>query len=187
MTLNWTKIRNEYIHGHISYRKLAEKHDIPFQTLRDRATKEKWFEKRKEYRDKIDIKTEQKSIEKISEKQSDLAADIHSAATELLKKINIAIEQTDLFIERTRIKAPTKVRDASGNLRDAFMEREEISFKHKDSINLESVKQIASVLKDIQALQITGKGKETTVNNKPSINISIRAATPDDVESEDEE
>lgn len=187
VTLNWTKIRNEYINGHISYRKLAEKHDVSFNTLKEVAIKEKWFEKRKEQHNKIATRTEQKSIEKISDKQSDLAAEINSAATELLKKINIAIEQTDLFIERTKIKAPTKVRDASGNLRDAFMEKEEINLRHKDGINLDSVRQIASVLKDIQALQVTGKANDTTVNNKPSINISIRAATPDDVANEDEE
>lgn len=183
---NWTKIRNEYINGHISYRKLAEKHSVSFHTLKGIATEEKWFDKRKEQQEKIRTKTEQKSAEKIAEKQSDLAADIHSAATELLKKLNIAIEQTDLFIEKTRIKAPTKVRDTNGNLRDAFMEKEEINLKQKDGINLESVKQIASVLKDIQALQIAGKS-ETTVNNKPSINISIRAATPDDVKDDEED
>ena len=110
VTLNWNKIKNEYINGHISYRKLAEKHDVSFNTLKEVAIKEKWFEKRKEQHNKIATKTEQKTAEKIAEKESDLAADIHSAATELLKKINIAIEQTDLFIEKTRIKAPTKVR-----------------------------------------------------------------------------
>ena len=47
MKPNWGKIRNEYVNGYISYKKLADKHGIPYQTLRDRATKEKWFEKRK--------------------------------------------------------------------------------------------------------------------------------------------
>lgn len=182
--MNWAKIRNEYINGNISYRKLAEKHGISFNTLKDRAVADKWFEKKKEQHNKIEIKTQQKTAEKIAEKQSDLAADIHSAATELLKKLNIAIEQTDLFIEKTRIKAPTKVRDTNGNLRDAFMEKEEISLKQKDGINLETVKQIASVLKDIQALQMTGK--ETTGQSVPNINISVMAATPADMEDDTE-
>lgn len=184
VTLNWTKIKNEYINGHISYRKLAEKHDVSFNTLKEVAIKEKWFEKRKEQHNKIATKTEQKTAEKIAEKESDLAADIHSAATELLKKINIAIEQTDLFIEKTRIKAPTKVRDTNGNLRDAFMEKEEINLRQKDAINLDSVKQIAGVLKDLQALQMTGK--EVTGQGAPNINISVMAATPADMEDDSE-
>ena len=138
--MNWTKIRTEYINGHISYRKLAEKHGIPFQTLRDRAIKEGWFEKRKIQRDKISLKTEQKTVEKISDKQSDLAADIYDAANELLKKINIAIEQTDLYIERTKMRVPKKVKDkTTGESFTAWQEEEKIRLAQKDGINIDSV------------------------------------------------
>jgi hypothetical protein len=183
--LNWTKIRNEYINGHISYRKLAEKHGISESNLMARAAKEKWFDKRKERRSKIDAKTEQKTVEKIAEQESDLAANIHSAANELLKKINIAIQQTDLYIEKTKVKAPTKVRDETGRLIPAFMEKESVDLKQKDGINLNSVKQIASALKDLQALQMNGK-EEPNGDNKPKINITIRAATPEDMEGDEE-
>lgn len=186
VTLNWTKIRNEYINGNISYRKLAEKHGIVFQTLRDRAIREKWFDKRKKQRDKISLKTEQKTAEKIAEQESDLAANIYSAANELLKKINIAIEQTDLFIEKTRIKAPTKVRDKSGNVRDGYMEKEEVSLSKKNGINLNAVKQIASTLKELQSIHTQGKG-ETTAPENAGINICIRAATPADMTEDEEE
>lgn len=182
--MNWTKIRNEYINGHISYRKLAEKHGISFNTLKDRAVAEKWFDKKKEQHNKIEIKTQQKTVEKISEQQSDLAANINKAANELLEKLNIAIQQTDLFIERTKIKAPTKVKDKQGNIRDAFMEKEEISLSKKDGINLEAVKQIAGALKDLQAMTTSGKEKGETSNEPPSININISAATAEDIEEE---
>lgn len=68
--IDWLKLKNEYINGNISYRKLAEKYGITFQTLRDRAIKEKWFAKRKEQRHKIDTKTTQKTAEKIAEKEA---------------------------------------------------------------------------------------------------------------------
>ena len=74
MAANWLKIKNEYINGDISYRKLAEKHSVPFPTLRDRATSEGWKEQRDKHRNKVVTRTEQKSVEKTSEALSEEAA-----------------------------------------------------------------------------------------------------------------
>lgn len=184
--LNWTKIRNEYINGNISYRKLAEKHGISESNLMARAAKEKWFDKRKERRIKIQAKTEQKTIEKISDKESDLAADIYSAANELLKKLNIAIQQTDIYIEKTKTKVPKKVQDKNtGEIYTAWQEEESIRLKQKNGINVASVKQLASALKDLQSIQLAGQ--EAPTQETPNINITIAAATPMDEEEGDEE
>ena len=185
VTLNWLKIRNEYINGNISYRKLAEKHGIPYQTLRDRATKEKWFEKRKIQRDKISVKTEQKTIEKIAEQESDLAANINSAANELLEKLKIAIAQTDLYIERTKTRVPKKVRDKeTGAEYTAWQEKEEINLTQKEGVNLESVSKIANTLKTLHSLQT--KDKDDPVQNEAPVSIIFEAATPNDRGSDDE-
>lgn len=184
--LNWTKIRNEYINGSISYRKLAEKHDVSFNTLKEVAIRENWFEKRKERRNKIATRTEQKTIEKISEQESDLAADIYSAANELLKKINIAIEQTDIYIEKTKTKVPKKVQNKeTGEIYTAWQEDEKIKLTKKSGINIASVKQLTSALKDLQTIQFASKGEKE--QEAPNINITISAATPleeDEVEEE---
>lgn len=74
MAVDWLKIKTEYINGDISYRKLAEKHSIPFPTLRDRAMNEGWKELRDKQRDKVVTRTEQKTVEKTSEALSDEAA-----------------------------------------------------------------------------------------------------------------
>ena len=182
---DWIKIRNDYINGHISYRKLAEKHEISFNTLKDRAVAEKWFEKKKEQHNKIEIKTQQKTAEKIAEQTSDLAVDINNAASELLKKLAIAIEQTDLFIEKTKTKVPTKVKDKEGKVYDAYKESEEITLAKKNGINVSSVKQLASALKDLQAIQLGGTGENT--QDDTTVNIVFEAATADDIEIDEEE
>ena len=61
--VDWIIIKNEYINGNISYRKLAEKYHIQFSTLRDRAIKEKWHDSRGTQRNKIVTTTEQKAVE----------------------------------------------------------------------------------------------------------------------------
>ena len=183
--MDWNKIKNEYINGHISYRKLADKHGISFNTLKDRAVAEKWFDKKKEQHNKIEMKTQQKSVEKISDKNSDLAADIYSAATELLQKLNKAIEQTDLYIEKTKTKVPKKVQDKkTGEIYTAWREEEDIRLKKKNGINVSSVKQLASALKDLQAIQLASTGEQSQESS--NINITIAAASPDDIENDEE-
>ncbi len=44
----WSKIKAEYIAGGISYRKLAEKYQVSFNTLKDKAVKEQWASLRDE-------------------------------------------------------------------------------------------------------------------------------------------
>lgn len=187
MSVNWGKVRNEYINGHISYRKLAEKHGVSFHTLKGIATEEKWFDKRKEQHEKIRTKTEQKTLEKISDQESDLAANIYSAANELLKKLNIAIAQTDMFIEKTKTRVPKKMQDKNtGEVYTAWKEEETLRLSQKSGINITSVKQIASALRDLQTIQLAGKEEQTV--ESPNINITISAATPIDetVEEDDE-
>ena len=47
---DWTAIASEYIEGEGSLRALAERHAIPWSTLRDRARRESWETRRREMR-----------------------------------------------------------------------------------------------------------------------------------------
>lgn len=74
MAVDWLKIRNEYINGGGSYRKLAEKNGISFSVLKDIAVKEHWAEAKKQHINNIRTKTEQKTVEKISDSESEIAS-----------------------------------------------------------------------------------------------------------------
>ena len=65
--MDWTKLKAEYIKGGTSYRKLAEKYNVPFGTLRNVAAKEKW----RELRDKTRLKTDTKFTDAVSKQQAD--------------------------------------------------------------------------------------------------------------------
>lgn len=60
---NWKKIRTEYERGGISHRKLAKKHNVSYNTLKDRATREGWTVSRSEVHRKITAKTHQIIVE----------------------------------------------------------------------------------------------------------------------------
>lgn len=74
MAVDWLAIRNDYINGGGSYRKLAEKYGITLATLRVQAERENWPDRKKEQQHKTSIKTAQKTQEKISDALSDEAA-----------------------------------------------------------------------------------------------------------------
>lgn len=94
--VNWDKIKNEYVTTRISYRDIAKKHNVPFQTLRDRAVKEKWFAKRKDFRNKVRTKTEQKQ-EKIAESRAEVLEDIEKKI--LLVERDVIIDATNTIKE----------------------------------------------------------------------------------------
>ena len=86
--MNWQKIKAEYIAGGTSYRKLAEKYNVPFGTLRRVAEREGWTQKRAQVAHKADTKM----IESISDGVAEKAVDIIDVADRLLSKITDVIE-----------------------------------------------------------------------------------------------
>ena len=86
--MSWRKVKAEYIAGGISQRKLAEKYDIVWGTLRKRANQEKWNEKRKAAEKKAEQKVEQKTAEIVA----DNATLVEQAKKKLLLKINSMID-----------------------------------------------------------------------------------------------
>ena len=85
---NWNEIKTEYITTDTSYRKLAEKHGVGESTLFARASKEKWVEQKEQHQSKTVAKT----LDAISKKQVDRAANLVSVADLLLAKVKSLVE-----------------------------------------------------------------------------------------------
>lgn len=82
--VDWNAVRAEYVSGTISLRRLAEKHDIPFPTVRDRAKREEWQRKKDEIRDKSETVTLQKAVE--------TSSDNAAIAARIKKKLLLRLE-----------------------------------------------------------------------------------------------
>lgn len=77
--INWLKIKEEYITSSISQRDLADKHGISYNTLKDRATAEKWFDLRNKSIEKATAKAQQKNANRllsVYEKSLDLLEEL---------------------------------------------------------------------------------------------------------------
>lgn len=134
--VDWKKLKTEYIAGGTSYRKLAEKYDVPFGTLRKIAAKEKWTD----LRSKTIAKADTKIIESVSNKQADKAKKILDVADKLLDKISATIDQMDV-IDSQSIKHFTS---ALKDLKDIKGIKSEVDLREQEA-------RIAKLQKDAES------------------------------------
>ena len=86
--MDWKRIKAEYIAGGTSYRKLAEKYNVSFSTLRKVAAKEHWSELRNNVGAKRDtelVETLGVKTAKIDEKYFHLVDMLFDRAEEVIK------------------------------------------------------------------------------------------------------
>ena len=111
MSVDWKKIKREYIAGGTSYRKLAEKYNAPFGTLRKVAAKEHW----RELRDETRAKTDTKIIETESDKQAERMKRLLSVSDKLLEAVETAV---DKFQAEELILGNSALKSLSGAIKD---------------------------------------------------------------------
>lgn len=104
--MDWKKIKAEYIKGGTSYRKLADKYNAPFGTLRKVAAKEGW----RELRDKTRLKTDTRLTDAVSIEQANRLARIHKVADDLLLQLESIVSEfrlSDIVMDRQCLKQIT--------------------------------------------------------------------------------
>ena len=96
---DWKKIKTEYITGDASYRDLAQKYNVSFRTLSDRAKREKWVDRRSKHRDSV----VSKSVRRKAKAQVESLARLKSSADKLVQVMDQASEAA-FYIEETDVK-----------------------------------------------------------------------------------
>lgn len=107
MAVDWLAIRNDYINGGGSYRKLAEKYGVPLRTIAMRGKDENWPEARAEQRNKIATKLQQKTADAIVKKEVKRAERMMGIHDQLLDKLEQAV--SELNMAQVTNKKKTKV------------------------------------------------------------------------------
>ena len=125
--MDWKRIRAEYIAGGTSYRKLAEKYEVSFGTLRRVAEREEWTQKRTQ----VAQKTDTKMIESISKKNAEKAVDIVDVADKLVGKISELVDTVSLDPQSTKhlTSALKDLKDIKGYKSAADMREQEARIK----------------------------------------------------------
>ena len=107
VAVDWLAIRNDYINGGGSYRKLAEKYGVPFGSLRSRAEKESWPERKKEQLHKISTETARKTAEAIVRKEVKRAERMMGIHDQLLDKLEQAVSELNMAQVTNKRKTKT--------------------------------------------------------------------------------
>ena len=89
---DWNAIKAEYIRGGTSYRKIAEKYGVSFNTLKTIAIREKWTDLRQQANNTATTKL----VDKIGGQKASRSAKILDVADKLLDKISITIDSMDV-------------------------------------------------------------------------------------------
>jgi uncharacterized protein YjcR len=86
--VDWKRIKAEYIAGGTSYRKLAEKYGVSFNTLKTHAIEEQWHKLRQQ----ANHRATTKMVEAVSDKEAERIDKIVDVADKLLNKIADVID-----------------------------------------------------------------------------------------------
>lgn len=108
--MDWKAIKTEYITGDISYKKLAEKHGIPFRTVRNRAQEEQWGE----LKSKTRAMQEQRTLAKVVEKESTKLAKTDDKYYRILDKL---FDKAEELVENTPIWQPQMLKDMATTMK----------------------------------------------------------------------
>ena len=113
---------------------------------------------------------------------------ISAAADKLLEKIEEATEQLDQFIVTSK-KKQKEIQYVSSKAgfgkpkKEVVLELEDKRVINSGHIDKLGLKQLASALKDLKDIQFTKD--EEKPEETPNINITVMAATPDDIEGDE--
>ena len=151
-TVNWEKIKTEYITTDISHRKLASKYSVPLSNIQRRSKAENWVDCRSQYKAKVTSKTLEKSANRESNRLAKLM-DVTSKAIDVLAKSFEDNEQFNRYIvERKEKYALPDMGEAEEENAKLISERqwsEEQIFKKTDT---KALKDITAALKDLTGL-----------------------------------
>ena len=94
--MDWNAIRQDYITDESSsYRKLAEKYGVSLTAIYNRGRDEKWVELRQQTKDKTIAKTVENISDEQSEIQADVALSFNDMTVSLAGKLEKAIAEVD--------------------------------------------------------------------------------------------
>lgn len=150
---DWRKIRTEYITTDTSYRKLAKKYGVSYQSICAKSKEEKWLEKREQH---TNI-TLTKALKKIEDRQAEKIASVEELADQLLMKVELAITELDRQFVKHTVK--TKTIEYNNDQRpdkptkEVVKEEEEI-LDVSTIIDRQGLKQIASALRDLKEVKM---------------------------------
>lgn len=181
--VDWKKIESEYITTEeTGYRKLATKYNVPFRTLTDRAIRECWYEKKKNYRRKVVAKV----VEDVVKDDAQRIKRIVKVSDNAIDLVEDALKE----IRRVIVKHKTKTKNIEYDYslgkpkKEVIKEEEEIEIVDGgiDAFALNQLTLALKNLKDIQMLRTENDRREQEARIK-KLEAEASKAAPEQEEN----
>ena len=160
MAVDWLAIRNDYINGLGSYRKLAEQYGVPRSTLEKRAKTEEWSRKREEQCGKVEAEVGQKTAEVIVQKEVNRIKRLLNISDQLIDRIEQAVGELDQAQVTHKKKTKTveyKDENAPGKPTKEVIHEDEKILSVTSIVDRKGLQQVATALKAVW--EITGEAE----------------------------
>lgn len=145
---DWNEIKKEYITTKTSYRKLAKKYGVSFQSLQCIALREKWVDKKRQTQDKAETKL----IDKVADEKSRVRLNISRVADKLIGKLEDSIDALKV-IDGSTIKSYTS---ALKDLKDISELKSDIDIREQEARIAKLQKEAEKEEKDSEITIIIG-------------------------------
>lgn len=154
MDFDWKRIKAEYVTSDkSSYRKLAEKYDIPLGTLYKRAKRENWVELKKQSGDR----TVAKQISVIESKQVDRMKRIQDISDKILDKIEKAVDELDIQLYKNVVKVKeieyNNIDRPDKPTKETIHEEEKVT-EVRTIIDRKGVQELSNAIKNLKEVQM---------------------------------
>ena len=147
--MDWNKIKAEYIAGGTSYRKLAQKHGVPFSNLKNVAIKEQWTQLREQAKNRTDTKL----VENIGKQNAKLDDKYYSLVDKLMQKAEETIENTPVW----SVNALKEMSTALKNLKECKGVKSEIDLREQEA-RIKNLEKQAAEDNEVDGIHVTFGG-----------------------------
>lgn len=150
MAVDWLAIRNDYINGGGSYRKLAEKYGVSTKSITMHSKAENWTRLKTEQENKTSTKVLQETADVIVQTEVKRVTRLLSIADKMIDKIERAVEELDQA--QVTNKSKTKVIEYKNGKRPDKPTKETIEEKEEilavsSIVDRKGLQQVAMALK----------------------------------------
>lgn len=152
MSIDWKTIETEYVTTDISHRELAAKFGIGRSRLSQYASKEKWSEKRDQYK----AKTVSKAVNAIGTKQANMAAKLYGVGGLLLDKVQLLLQDNPELLADTSAMKDVSV--VLKNLKDLMSVKSEADMREQEA-RINKLRKEAMVEKENNEVKVTFAGE----------------------------
>ena len=150
----WDKIKHDYVTGEITYMELSKKYNVSLESIKKQARKtdkrKGWVSLKREHRNKVYEKAEQKEAEKAAKEIVTSRQKVKSIADELISAMQTAVRQlSEVVVEHSTV---TKTQKYEGkNMTETVTAVKDIEIM-EGLVNTKALREISDSLTKVSAL-----------------------------------